>query len=396
MVFLVGAQRSGTNWLQRMLAVHPDIASLPSETQLFSYGLARLTEVVHHGVVTSPSTTGLFMNPDAFHDALRDFCDTAFGELARLVKPDATYVLERSPHHALVLDLIGAVYPDAQVVHIIRDGRDVVRSQLAQSYGPDTVASATREWRRTVITARASAHLVRTYVEVRYETLLADPRTGLADLFGQLGIETDDAVLDAAVAESGEMFNVDTTDPRLGAGKWQDSWTRKDVAEFLAEAGPLVSEFGVEAAPGAVPRAARRTRLIRPARRRRPERPAALDALEKASRVVDDFLSALATGRDRDVAARTTDDVDVRVIDASGERQASGAPGRALLLAAVIADDVSWGDQVRGTVHPGTPMFTVVLTHRGSDGEHADRVLVVRPNGEAIGKVTYYRFPLAP
>ena len=158
MIFLVGAQRSGTNWLQRMLSTHPDVASLPAETQLFSYGISRLAEIVHHGVSSSPATTGLYMDPDAFRDAVRDFCDAAYGGLAATVRPGASYILERSPQHALHLGLVADIYPDAQAVHIIRDGRDVARSQLAQSYGPDDVATAAREWRQTIESARAAAH----------------------------------------------------------------------------------------------------------------------------------------------------------------------------------------------------------------------------------------------
>src|SRR3954465_6216802 len=127
MVFLVGAQRSGTNWLQRMLGTHPDVVTLPSETQLFTVGIDVLAERVQHGVVGSTSTATVFMSRDAFLDAARDFCDAAFGGVADRLDPAARRVLERSPNHVERLELIGAVYPDAWIVHIVRDGRDVTR-----------------------------------------------------------------------------------------------------------------------------------------------------------------------------------------------------------------------------------------------------------------------------
>src|SRR4051794_38186559 len=99
MVFLVGAQRSGTNWLQRMLAKHPDIVTLPSETQLFTKGIDELAARVQHGVLSSTSTGTVFMEREDFLDAARAFCDAAFGGVADRLKPDARRVLERSPNH---------------------------------------------------------------------------------------------------------------------------------------------------------------------------------------------------------------------------------------------------------------------------------------------------------
>ncbi|MBA3764805.1 MAG: sulfotransferase [Actinobacteria bacterium] len=41
MIFLVGATRSGTNLLGRMIASHPDVGAVPSESCFFSHGVAR-------------------------------------------------------------------------------------------------------------------------------------------------------------------------------------------------------------------------------------------------------------------------------------------------------------------------------------------------------------------
>ena len=41
-IFIEGAPRSGTTWLQMLLATHPDIAGLEAESHLFNYGLDHL------------------------------------------------------------------------------------------------------------------------------------------------------------------------------------------------------------------------------------------------------------------------------------------------------------------------------------------------------------------
>src|SRR3954447_23593177 len=189
MVFLVGAQRSGTNWLQRMLATHPDVVSLPGETQLFTLGIAALASSVQHGTVGSTSTAAVYMDRAEFVAATRAFCDAALAGVADRLNPDAARVLERSPNHVERLDLIGAVYPDAWIVHIVRDGRDVARSLVSQPWGPRTVADAASLWARSIRSARAAAPQLARYQEVRYEDLLENPVDGLADVFRFLDLD---------------------------------------------------------------------------------------------------------------------------------------------------------------------------------------------------------------
>src|SRR5215212_5800458 len=130
MIFNVGARRSGTLWLQRVVAAHPDVAAIPTESHLFSHGIAPLLERFHHGARSSPHLGALYVDREVLLDAAREFCDRIFGEL---LDPGKRYLAERTPLHVLHLDLIGSIYPDASYVHIIRDGRDVARSLVSQS-----------------------------------------------------------------------------------------------------------------------------------------------------------------------------------------------------------------------------------------------------------------------
>src|SRR5437764_15470939 len=100
MIFVVGARRSGTNWLERILTAHPGVVAMPSETYLFSHGIAPLAERFQHANPGSPAIGRTFIERARFLDAVRDLLDTVFSERAHRAGAEARYLLERTPWHA--------------------------------------------------------------------------------------------------------------------------------------------------------------------------------------------------------------------------------------------------------------------------------------------------------
>ena len=123
-VFVVGARRSGTYWLQRLITAHPRVAAVPSESWLLT-GVARFLESFHHADRDAQYTGRIWADRDLLLDATRDFCDRM---LAQFLDSAGDRVSERTPGHVLHLALIAELYPDAYCVHIYRDGRDAARS----------------------------------------------------------------------------------------------------------------------------------------------------------------------------------------------------------------------------------------------------------------------------
>jgi hypothetical protein len=244
MIFIVGARRSGTNWLQRMICAHPATVAIPSETFLFTEGIKPLAARFQHGAAGSTATGHTWMERDAMLDGLREFCDVVFLGLRDALRPGAERIVERTPDHVRSLDLIGAVYPDARVVHIVRDGRDVTRSLLSQEWGPASVAEAAEEWRSAIEAARAAAPGLSHYREVRYEDLLGDARSQLVELLEWLGLGATEDVLESALVEARVKYNVDPAAPRTRTGKWRVAFSSGEVEEILRVAGPTLAELG--------------------------------------------------------------------------------------------------------------------------------------------------------
>ena len=397
MIFNVGSRRSGTFWLQRIVTAHPDVSAVGSETHLFSHGIAPLTERFHHAALGSGQVGSTFIERDALLDALRDFCDAVF---APMIEPGRARLAERTPLHALHTGLIGDIYPDGRIVHIIRDGRDVVRSLLAQQWGPGNVAEGAREWRASIETARAGAGDSARYLEVRYEDLHADPLTRISGLYHWLGLPVDDAILEHTLAEAKVERNLDPRGTPAGSGKWRGVFTPEDLAAFEEVAGDVLYDLGYERVPalGSRPRAGLRARF-----RRNGSNGLVADAglapvavagehagdEVEAQRQIDALLDAFHTEPER-AGELLGDGATVRVVDGGSERAAGGEGARELLVGALREDAAMRGRQVRGDVHPEPPLFTVMLRYDTPQGT-ADRVVIARLDGDRVQELALYR-----
>ena len=98
-----------------------------------------------------------------------------------------------------MLDYADVLYPDAQIVHIVRDPRDVIDA-WRRFYGVKSVPRATRAWVRYVRSAHQFAvnHPGDRVIELRYEDLVRPPEPTLRNLFTWLGEPWEESVLNFA------------------------------------------------------------------------------------------------------------------------------------------------------------------------------------------------------
>lgn len=406
--FLVGVRRSGTNWLRRIVDAHPDASVIPSETYLLSHGIAPLRERVQHGLTGSARTGSLHVDRDVFLDATRDLCDCLLGSHLDSLDQPVHVLGERTPDHVRVLDLVADVYPDAAVVHIVRDGRDVARSLVSQSWGPTTYREAAEEWVSGIRSAREHAPRLPRYVEVSYEELLTDPVAQVPALYRFLGLADNDDVVRRALAEADVPYNVDPASTAVSAGKWRGGLASDDLRAVIDVAGPLLAELGYdpgEAASGdragADTRAtgtslAERARAVVGqlawARGRAPFQREVLDRLGTAMGRVEAFFDDVAVGRLDDLDRHFAGRARVRWLQGSASWDERGPDAVNRLAGALGADPALAGRQVRGDVHPGVPAFTIVSTWEAG-GRHHDRVAVVTCYDDRISELTWYVLP---
>jgi hypothetical protein len=389
-IFCIGARRSGTYLAQRMIAAHPAVSAVPSESHLISHGIAPLLERFHHGARGSTQVGSVYVDRDLLLDAVRDLCDTVFGQY---LEPGTTHLLERTPLHALHTGLISEIYPDSGVVHVIRDGRDVALSLTRRSWGPDSIAEGAKEWAECVRVGREAAGMER-YVEVRYEQLLADPESSIERVWEQLGLERSDEAVEGALSELGLARNVEPGD-KIGTDKWRAAYSRADLRAFDRVAGETLRDLGYEAAAkpagsgrAALGRLARWARGLRGLRRSRKRRPYEIEDITSSAMVLDRLLTAAREGRENDILELLDPSPEAVLVGPNGElRTESGESTRRLLASALTHDPALRGRQLASEVLPGRPTTAAVLKLELPDGGHARRVVAVDVRDRLVKRV---------
>jgi sulfotransferase family protein len=166
---------------------------------------------------------------------------------------------DKTPMYMRHLGLLDRLFPDAQYVHLVRDGRDAALSLLDMPEGtftrtwahPRTATQFACLWRKEVGDARALGARVGPgrYREVRYEDLVAAPERTVAGICAFAGIPFDSAMLDyvgevdvSAKPHQQRLLRP----PTAGVRSWRDEMSADDVDAFEGIAGHLLHELGYE------------------------------------------------------------------------------------------------------------------------------------------------------
>jgi UDP-3-O-[3-hydroxymyristoyl] glucosamine N-acyltransferase len=275
MPFIVGCGRSGNTLLRTMINSHPDIA-IPPETEFIVDATQPGLDAV--GVCDAVSKhlriIDLHIDVDEWRkdvQALEPF--TAAQALRELYARYArrfgkSRYGDRTPYYSEHLPLIAATFPEARAIHLIRDGRDVAASMKPLWFGPNNAGDLADHWRNTINTIRASAEFM-PILEVRYEQLIREPRSVLAEVLDFCELTWNDSVLQyhvraeehfkevvsdaqtstgvklAGVAERHALHALITQPPQTNRiGAWRTGLTPREVAIFSGRAGRLLEELG--------------------------------------------------------------------------------------------------------------------------------------------------------
>jgi hypothetical protein len=268
-VFLLGSQRSGTTMLRLMLNNHPNLA-IPHESafitiyfrKLGDYGdLSRkenarklLGDVARHPLVLRGK---LIADPEAvlarpIHD-YRDFVDAIFQCYADALGKARWG--DKTPFYTPDIDVIRRIFPTAKIVHLVRDGRDVVLSQRSIEWMSGNLPKLVLDWQwKTSIAHKVGAVLGEDFLEVRYEDLVRRPEEILRQICSFIGEAYDPTMLNYSVnatdvVPSGSLKwhrnSVKPPDPTQ-LEKWKTKLSKSERILFEQLAGETLDLFGYE------------------------------------------------------------------------------------------------------------------------------------------------------
>lgn len=311
--FVVGLAKSGTSWLMRTLDGHPEILC-KGEGRFFGGEWRRSNfKITQKPVLASSFYNALLRSEDLklwversvwtkdgdpdeqlvklAHVAVNLFLTEALARTDKKIVGDKTPLL--SPEFVGEIHLI---YPQAKIVHIIRDGRDSAVSMMhhmwnrssdkggIQTLKPEEVEKreayranpqqvletgqgifteerlrqVAENWRlRVGKTIEVGPTLFEdNYIEVRYEDLLVHPHEEIERLAAFLGADTGDAAIEQAVRSASfetlskgrERGQEDSSSfYRKGvSGDWKNYFTERDKEIYKEAAGDLLIKLGYE------------------------------------------------------------------------------------------------------------------------------------------------------
>jgi hypothetical protein len=266
--FIVGCQKSGTTWVERLLNGHPDIRC-HGEAYFGPVMMPLMQQAIQgYNQRQKAGDEGLFTNDD-----LRELLRTAVGlSFARWVGEDEVEAIgEKTPEHALCMNPLAECFPNAKFIHITRDGRDVCVSgwfhnlrkagpEFAQRF-PDMNAyikyTVSQHWVPYIQHAQqfGKQHPDR-YHELRYEDLHADPTGHTQKILSFLGVDDSDEATQACLnAGSFKKLTEGRTRGeedkssffRKGVvGDWQNHFDASNTATYQQAAGNLPAKLGYE------------------------------------------------------------------------------------------------------------------------------------------------------
>lgn len=253
-LFIIGAPRSGTTFLGRCLAAAPE----------FSYHF--------EPVATKAAAPQVYSNAWDMHIAQR-YYQRVYAWLMRLHADGHLRFAEKTPQNCFLLPFLSQAFPDAQFIHLIRDGRDAALSYSKQPwlqaaaegsgqmepggypFGPyprfwvepqrqgefRAVSDLHRciwGWRRHTEAALAYGRLLppTRYHEIRYEALVNDPAAVSAQALDFLDVVASSSRV--AVLAEARRVRADSV------GRWRAEFSAEQVAEVQAEAGDLLRRLG--------------------------------------------------------------------------------------------------------------------------------------------------------
>jgi hypothetical protein len=262
-IYIIGSPKSGTTWLQAMVAAHPKVATTVELTLFNRYIHPWLDawDLESKNIEEGRWSQGLpyIMTRKEFYGLMREFIARSYQKVLEL-NPHASHILDKHPQYAFHVDEINLFIPRSRFIHVIRDGRDVAVSMVSArkhiGYGTGNIKDSAEAWKCHVLEARTASKFKGRYMEVRYEDLLENGSDVLSRVFQFCNLDITDSKtrdiyenhhfskMKSRRQHADRRARTHVAFFRKGkAGAWKDDMSDRERYIFDRDAGKLLEEL---------------------------------------------------------------------------------------------------------------------------------------------------------
>ena len=280
-VFIGACPRSGTTFLGERLGALLNGRVTP-ESQFKREILAAFAEGRSQdvpGILDDSFYYRLWTERPARADLEAAIVDGPEAVFARLVFPDGIdrhpngIWIDHTPVNFSLFNTLITVFPQAQFVHLVRDGRAVFASVRKLDWGPKNPVDAAWWWQAQVSAGLAASQMhPERCLTVTYERLLCGDPDDWSQLTRFVTGDAELALSEADITKQGSYNVPDFTrhqHARVGTGlareraeAWKQDLTSREIEIFEANAGSLLDPLGYERCYPFARHATRREKIV--------------------------------------------------------------------------------------------------------------------------------------
>ena len=205
--------------------------------------ISGLREFVYRGVW--PGTDSYTYKPEIYHsgpkskEQLAEILGNYIKNLINdfLLKNNKEFFFEDNTWNIFFARELLEILPEAKIIHIYRDPRDVVASFTQQRWCPSDVKKAAL-WYKSMMNywlSEVKKDLPgNSYYEIKFESLVNYPEVSLRELCEFAGLSFDECLLDVDIS-------------RHHSGRWESEFSEKEKREIYDILGSIICDLGYEA-----------------------------------------------------------------------------------------------------------------------------------------------------
>lgn len=223
-IFIVGVPHSGTSVLVSTFRIHPELANWTESPEVWEPYWAEGQDSEYNRLEPKYETDVEKMDIVRTRDAYERF----------VKMENKTRFLNKNPRNVVRIGFMKKIFPDAKIIHIFRDGRDVVNSitRTMPSFMIETICD---RWCNSLNEVKNQSAKIpkEDFIGIKYEEFCERPREIIMKAYEKCELKFDEMLI-SKIPEKLHNFN----------GKWK-SEMKKEYWELLRKKlEPTMNEWG--------------------------------------------------------------------------------------------------------------------------------------------------------